>query len=128
MPILPVRARHGTARVPTRCGRGSGHGVGEAAVVGGCGAGVPVAGACGVVCSVAVGGCPVDSPAGPLSSVGDGAVVGPGVGVVVGAVVVGPAVGVGSAGRVVAGADVTGACTVDPDVGPTDGSGGRTWR
>jgi hypothetical protein len=77
---------------------------------------------------VVVDVCPGDSPAGPLSSVGDGAVVGSAVvvGVVVGAEVVGPGVCVGSAGPVVAGADVTGVCTVDPDVGPAGGSGGRT--
>jgi hypothetical protein len=77
-----------------------------------------------VGCTV-VGVCPGDSPAGPLSSVGDGAVVGSVVGVVVGAVVVGAEVPVGSAGPVAAGADV---CTVDPDGAPTVGSGGRTLR
>ncbi|SDM94012.1 hypothetical protein SAMN05660642_03638 [Geodermatophilus siccatus] len=76
--------------------------------------------------TVVVGVRPGDSPAGPLSSVGDGAVVGSVVGAVVGAVVVGPGVWVGSAGPGVAGADVTGVCTVDPDVGPAGGSGGRT--
>jgi hypothetical protein len=73
-----------------------------------------------VGCTV-VGVCPGDSPAGPLSSVGDGAVVGS----VVGAVVVGAEVSVGSAGPVAAGADV---CTVDPDGAPAGGSGGRTLR
>jgi hypothetical protein len=77
-----------------------------------------------VGCTV-VGVCPGDSPAGPLSPVGDGAVVGAVVAVDVGAVVVGAEVPVGSAGPVAAGADV---CTVDPDGAPGGGSGGRTLR